>query len=179
MSTCSEGLASVYSALRAGWVPHVCRRASSSPARLVQNEVWPISSFGTPFSSTSASTPASRRTSIVRWLVMCARGVFAVQRYFVMHTLSTPSVLRNSALAPPAGPLPTMRTSVSNTLMRSPPACGRVALRPCRDRRRSLRRSLRVLPGQHEVVVHLPPLAAADVPAVGRVRPGVVVLERL
>ena len=85
MSTCSDGLASVYSALRAGCVPHVCRRASSSPARLVQNDVWPMSSFGTPFSSTSASTPASRRTSIVRWLVMCARGVFAVQRYFVMH----------------------------------------------------------------------------------------------
>ena len=115
MSTCSDGLASVYSALRAGCVPHVCSRASSSPARLVQNDVWPMSSFGTPFSSTSASTPASRRTSIVRWLVMCARGVFAVQRYFVMTTLSTPSVLRNSPLAPPAGPLPTMRTSVSST----------------------------------------------------------------
>ncbi len=65
-----------------------------------------MSSFGTAFSSTSSSTPASRRISIVRWLVMCARGVFAVQRYFVMQTLSTPSVLRNSALAPPGRAAP-------------------------------------------------------------------------
>ena len=28
--------------------------------------------------------------STVRWLVMCARGVFAVQRYFVITMLSTP-----------------------------------------------------------------------------------------
>ena len=34
--------------------------------------------------------PRSRKISIVRWLVMCARGVFAVQRYLVTRILSTP-----------------------------------------------------------------------------------------
>jgi hypothetical protein len=32
----------------------------------------------------------SRMISTARWLVMCARGVFAVQRYFVMTRFSTP-----------------------------------------------------------------------------------------
>jgi hypothetical protein len=56
--------------------------------------------------------------STVRWFVMCERGVFAVQRYFVSIMLSTPYVLRNSAAEPPAGPLPTTRTSVSRSVMR-------------------------------------------------------------
>ena len=121
MSQCREGLASVYSANRAGWVPQVYRRASSSPARLVQNDVCPIRCCGVAFSITSCSTPASRRISIVRWLVMCARGVFAVQPYFVTQTFSTPSVLRNSEHEPPAGPLPTIRTSVSRPVTTQQP----------------------------------------------------------
>ena len=65
----------------------------------------------------------------MRWLVMCARGVFAVQRYFVSSMLSMPYVLRNSAADAPAGPLPTISTSVSSppSLMRSPLASRRAS----------------------------------------------------
>src|SRR5215475_4133668 len=56
--------------------------------------------------------PMSRKTSIERWLVMCARGVLAVHRYLVTMMLSTPSVDRNSAADAPAGPDPTISTSV-------------------------------------------------------------------
>jgi hypothetical protein len=54
----------------------------------------------------------SRKVSMARWLVMCARGVFAVHRYLVTMMLSTPRVDRNNAADAPAGPEPTMRTSV-------------------------------------------------------------------
>lgn len=47
------------------------------PARLVQKVVSPISRCGVACATTSASTPRSRSTSMVRWLVMCARGVSA------------------------------------------------------------------------------------------------------
>src|SRR4051794_6193561 len=57
--------------------------------------------------------PMSRKTSMARWFVMCARGVFAVHRYLVIMMLGTPSVDRKSAAADPAGPDPTMSTSVS------------------------------------------------------------------
>ena len=53
---------------------------------------------------------------MVRWLVMCARGVFAVQRYLVIMMFGTPSSDRNSAAEDPAGPEPTIRTSVWTTL---------------------------------------------------------------
>jgi hypothetical protein len=55
---------------------------------------------------------------MVRWLVMCAGGVLAVHRCFVITMWCTPSVASASAAAAPAGPLPITRTSVS----RSPPA---------------------------------------------------------
>jgi len=41
----------------------------------VQNVVFPISSQGVASASSVSSTPMSRSASIVRWLVMCARGV--------------------------------------------------------------------------------------------------------
>src|SRR3954452_23916820 len=44
---------------------------------------------------------------------MCARGVFAVQRYFVIMMLRMPSGARKSAAEAPAGPDPTTTTSVS------------------------------------------------------------------
>jgi hypothetical protein len=52
---------------------------------------------------------------MVRWLVMCARGVFAVQRYLVIMMLLTPRLDRNRAADAPAGPEPTTSTSVSTT----------------------------------------------------------------
>jgi hypothetical protein len=58
-------------------------------------------------------------------LVMCARGVFAVQRNFVTTTFGTPSVLRNTAADAPAGPVPTIRTSVSTGLVT--PLCNQTA----------------------------------------------------
>src|SRR5690349_4311649 len=82
----------------------------------------------------------SRKISMARWLVMCARGVFAVHRYLVIMTLGTPRVDRNSAAADPAGPDPTISTSVStvtdagssvsvwpslNTGIGTPPRAGR------------------------------------------------------
>ena len=44
---------------------------------------------------------------------MCARGVLAVHRYLVIMMFGTPRVARLSAAAPPAGPEPTISTSVS------------------------------------------------------------------
>jgi hypothetical protein len=108
-----DGLARSKSALRLGLVPQVRSRASSSPARLVQNTWSPISSCGVAFSTTAPSRPTSRMISTVRWLVMCARGVFESQRYLSTRTFSTPYSLRNSAADAPAGPHPTIKTSVS------------------------------------------------------------------
>ena len=48
--------------------------------------------------------PRSRKISIVRWLVMWARGVFAVQRYLVIMMFATPREERNRAADEPAGP---------------------------------------------------------------------------
>ena len=50
----------------------------------------------------------SRKISIDRWLVMCARGVLAVHRYLVTMMLSTPRVDRNSAADAPAGTVLTL-----------------------------------------------------------------------
>ena len=52
----------------------------------VQNTLLPISSCGTDFSLASSSMPSSRSTSMVRWLVMWARGVLASQAYFSIIT---------------------------------------------------------------------------------------------
>ena len=60
----------------------------------------------------SSSIPRSRKISTVRWLVMWARGVLAVQRYLVTTRCSTPSVARVRAAVAPAGPVPTTSTSV-------------------------------------------------------------------
>src|SRR6478735_1172632 len=69
--------------------------------------------------------PRSRKISMVRWLVMCERGVFAVHRYFVIMTLSTPRVDKNKAADDPAGPEPTIRTSVCTTTLSDPVVSGR------------------------------------------------------
>ncbi len=50
---------------------------------------------------------------MVRWFVMCARGVLAVHRYLVSMMFFTPSRDRASAMLAPAGPEPIMTTSVS------------------------------------------------------------------
>src|ERR1044071_6505057 len=44
---------------------------------------------------------------------MCARGVSASRLYRVIMMFGTPYVLSSMAAAPPAGPLPTISTSVS------------------------------------------------------------------
>src|SRR3984957_2978600 len=113
MSQIRQGEASWESASRAGWVPQVLIRPISSPAIDVQNTVSPTSSCGVASASTWSSTPRSRKISIARWLVMCARGVLAVHRYLVIMMFGTPRAARLSAAAPPAGPEPTISTSVS------------------------------------------------------------------
>ena len=133
----------------AGCVPQVRTRPISSPARLVQNTVSPIRRCGVPLARMSSSMPRSRMISTVRWLVMCARGVLAVQRYLVITMWSTPRVARKSAAEAPAGPEPITRTSVVRcSLMRTPvggrrscattahPGCGRPGLRPAVAARR-------------------------------------------
>ncbi|MCY1235519.1 hypothetical protein D9M72_481380 [compost metagenome] len=49
---------------------------------------------------------------MVRWLVMWARGVFAVQRYLVIMMFGMPWLERNRDAELPAGPEPTISTSV-------------------------------------------------------------------
>src|ERR1035438_2370077 len=88
-------------------------RPISSPAIEVQNTVSPMISCGEASASTCASMPRSRKISMVRWLVMCARGVLAVHLYLVIMMLGIPSVARHRAADPPAGPDPTISTSVS------------------------------------------------------------------
>ena len=69
-----------------GCVPQVRIRPISSPARLVQKAVWPISSCGGGLVRVIwSSMPMSRSSSIVRWLVMWARGVLAVQPVAGQH----------------------------------------------------------------------------------------------
>ncbi len=77
MSHMRVGLASSWAAWTSGSLPQERTRPSSSPARLVQKVVLPIRCCGVACVITSCSTPRSRSTSIVRWLVMCARGVSA------------------------------------------------------------------------------------------------------
>ena len=122
MSTVSDGEASRASPSRAGWVSQVRMRPISSPAIAVQNTVSPTSSCGVASARTWSSMPRSRKISMVRWLVMCARGVFAVQRYLVIMMLLTPRLDRNRAAEAPAGPEPTTSTSVSTTMSVAPPS---------------------------------------------------------
>ncbi|MNG10520.1 hypothetical protein D3C84_939930 [compost metagenome] len=71
-------------------LPQVSRRPSSSPAKLVAQTLLAISSWGLATARTCSSTPASRNTSMVRWLVMCARGLLAVQRYLLIKRFRIP-----------------------------------------------------------------------------------------
>src|SRR5882672_1933050 len=64
-----------------------------------------------------SSMPRSRKTSTVRWLVMWARGEFAVPLYLVMATVCTLCRASKAAAVKPAGPAPTTRTSVSIVFM--------------------------------------------------------------
>jgi hypothetical protein len=116
MSQIREGEARSCSACRSGCVYQVRSRPSSSPARLEQKTVSPIRCCGVAWATTWSSMPASRSTSIVRWFVMCARGVSESRPYLVTTMLATPYVLSSSAAAPPAGPLPTTSTSVSTSV---------------------------------------------------------------
>src|SRR3954464_10085220 len=59
-----------------------------------------------------SSTPMSRSVSIVRWLVMCARGVSDNRPYFVTSSVAVPYDARKRVADAPAGPEPTTRTSV-------------------------------------------------------------------
>src|SRR6201999_2901258 len=108
-----QGLAAVYSVREASPVPQVRMRPISSPASDVHSTVSPIRCCGVPWASASACTPRSRSTSMVRWLVMWARGVFATQPYLVTSVVCIPYVANSRAADPPAGPLRTTRTSVS------------------------------------------------------------------
>lgn len=98
-------------------MPQEGTRPISSPAIEVQNTVSPIISCGTACALTSETIPTSRKISMLRWLVMCARGVFAVQRYLVTMMLRTPSSERNRAMEAPNGPEPMISTSVSMSLL--------------------------------------------------------------
>lgn len=60
-----------------------------------------------------ASMPASRSTSIARWLKICARGVLAVDLWREITTDRTPSRPSSRASVAPEGPAPMMRTGVS------------------------------------------------------------------
>src|SRR5438067_13869152 len=76
---------------------------------------------------TCASMPRSRKTSTVRWLVMWARGEFAVLGYFVTVMPSTPDRASSPLAVSPAGPAPTTRTSVAVVRMQVLlPSVGRV-----------------------------------------------------
>ena len=80
----------------------------------MQNVVLPMSSQGVRLERIRwSSMPMSRNVSIVRWLVMCARGLSDSRSYLVTISVEVPYVARNSAAAAPAGPDPTTRTSVS------------------------------------------------------------------
>jgi hypothetical protein len=71
-------------------VPHDGIRPSSSPARLVQNVVLPMYCQGVASRISRSSMPASRSVSMVRWLVMCARGVSESRPYLVTSRVSVP-----------------------------------------------------------------------------------------
>ncbi len=109
----AAGLARSYSPLRSGPLPQVSSRAISGSAKLVAQTLLPMSSFGTACSRTAGSAPMARMTSIVRWLVMCARGEFAVPGYLVIVMAATPWSASSPAIVRPAGPAPTTSTSVS------------------------------------------------------------------
>lgn len=78
----SHGLDSRCSALECWAFPQVMSRPSSTPASELQKTLLSISACGVACIMASASTsrPRSRSTSMVRWLVICARGVLASQR---------------------------------------------------------------------------------------------------
>jgi len=90
MSQLRVGEAAMYSPSRSGPLPQERTRLNSSPATEVQKTVSPIMWCGTASAMTWSSMPMSRMVSIVRWLVMCARGVLAVLPYFEATTTSTP-----------------------------------------------------------------------------------------
>src|SRR4051794_18419694 len=71
-----------------------------------------MSSHGVASRMRRSSMPMSRIVSIVRWLVMWARGLSDSRLYFVTSRVGVPYVARNRAAAAPAGPEPTTRTSV-------------------------------------------------------------------
>ena len=108
----SHGLAARYSPMRSSPVPHVIIREISRPAKAVAKTCLPIRWFGSARSVTRGSSPRSRRISTVRWFVMWARGEFAVA-YLVTVRASTPARARSDAAVSPAGPAPTISTSVA------------------------------------------------------------------
>ena len=68
----------------------------------------------------------------MRWLVMWARGEFAVPAYFVTVMALTPYRASSALAASPAGPAPTTRTSASLVRMADLLAdVAAVSLSPC------------------------------------------------
>jgi hypothetical protein len=86
---------------------------NSVRAKLVANTCVPISRCDIAAAIVSRSMPRSRKISTVRWFVMCARGESAVPACFVTVMASTPWSASSAAAVNPAGPAPTIRTSVS------------------------------------------------------------------
>src|SRR5438270_8149042 len=109
---------------------------------------------------TCSSMPRSRKTSRVRWLVMWARGEFAVPGYFVTVMASTPDRASSALAVSPAGPAPTTRTSVAVARMKVLlPPVGRVV-------NHAEVQSVHPVPDEHRQE-QLPPQVVAEEPDIG------------
>src|SRR5580692_7364854 len=108
-----SGLAARYSAARSALVPQVSDRATSRPASVVTHRLLAIRCCGVATAWNLSLIPRCRRISTVRWLMMCARGVWAVP--LCRSTRRCPTPYRDNAAdrASPAGPAPTISTGTS------------------------------------------------------------------
>jgi hypothetical protein len=108
-----SGLADRYSPDRSALVPHVSDRATSRPASVVTHRLLAMRCCGVATAWNRSLIPRCRKISMVRWLMMCARGVWAVP--LCRSTTRCPTPYRDSATdkASPAGPAPTISTGTS------------------------------------------------------------------
>src|SRR5436190_3102838 len=89
-------------------------QSSSCPPRLSTDMIAPFwTNSRSAASITSSSTPASRKTSIVRWLKWAARGWIAVPACRSTRKLGTPCRPRQSAADSPTRLPPTTSTGIS------------------------------------------------------------------
>ena len=72
--------------------------------------------------SQASSSPIERITSIVRWLMMCARGESATHRPRLIIMVRTPCRASITAALAPVSPAPMTSTSVSIGSIIIPPA---------------------------------------------------------